>query len=108
MTEQRVLWHLENWMEWMETGQRAQFRVRLSSAEGKHESGRNVDDQTEAMDRVSARATNAVISDLAPVLRQCIYSKYLGHRWPYSAKLNECFALALPLIGAGLDRKHIL
>ena len=92
----------------MRSGAYAELAVRLLSREAGYVQSKDFDGLCEERDAVDARATNAVILDLKPLLKQAIMSFYLGERWVQSFLLSPCVSEAVEAVANGLRKKGIV
>ena len=94
----------------MRTGGFTGLSVKLASLEARY-SVTDSDDLYERSDREAARATDAVMGDLArshAVVSQAVSAVYLGAEWPWPEPPENLMPLAYEHIGRGLKRRGII
>jgi hypothetical protein len=109
MNRERVIWHLENWCEYLKAdNHKLGYPTKsLMIASGGASGGDAFEIMCDDMDITNARAIDAIIDDLKPPYKTAIYHQWLKNKffWP-THELD--YEIALETIMKVADRKGII
>lgn len=94
----------------MRSGGLAALGITLFSIEGRFATT-TTEDLYERSDRTAARATDAVVADIAeerPPVADALHACYLGRAWVRPALVSPLVGEGLELVGRGLARRGIV